>query len=158
MTKQWNPKGYTAERLNASIPKKSILNLLDIQFTEIGDHILKATMPVDERTHQINGILHGGATCVLTETIGSIASILCIDEDTQNAVGSQINTNHLRPISEGRVECICRPVHIGRSKHVWDLEVRSPDGKLIAKSELTTAIIDKNSLDRRKANAKSPKP
>lgn len=143
---QWNPKGYTVEDLNNNIPAKSILNLLDIRFTEIGDFVLKGTMPVDERTHQIYGILHGGATCVLTETIGSIASILCIDENTKTVVGSQINANHVRPVKEGRVECICTPVHIGRSKHVWDMEVRGPNGKLVAKSELTTAIIDKQTF------------
>ena len=117
-TMEWNRKKYTAEQLNANIPAKSILSLLDIRFTEIGDKVLKATMPVDERTHQIYGILHGGATCVLTETVGSIASILCIDEDEKTVVGSHINANHLRPVKEGLVECICRPIHIGRTKHV----------------------------------------
>lgn len=141
--KLWNPKGYTIEDLNKNIPEKSILRLLDIQFTKIDDFELTGTMPVDERTHQVYGILHGGATCVLTETVGSIASLLCIDEDTQSSVGSYISANHLRPIREGRVTCVCRAVHIGRTKHVWDMEVLSPEGKLIAKSELTTAVIDK---------------
>ena len=154
----WNPKGYTAEDLNANIPEKSILALLDIRFTEISDKLLRATMPVDERTHQIHGILHGGATCVLAETVGSIASLLCIDEDTKTAVGSQINANHLRPITEGRIECICRPIHIGRSKHVWDMEIRAPNGKLIAKSELTTAVIDKPNLQHRKVKKTGPAP
>lgn len=141
--KVWNPKGYTVEDLNKNIPEKSILKLLDIRFTDISEYGLKATMPVDERTHQVYGILHGGATCVLTETVGSIASVLCIDEDSQATVGSQINANHLRPIREGRVECVCRAIHVGRTKHVWDMQVLSPEGKLIAKSELTTAVIDK---------------
>ncbi len=139
----WTRDDYTPDDVNKHITKKSILNLLDIRFTEIGEDYLKATMPVDERTHQIYGILHGGATCVLSETVGSIASILCIDQATKMAVGSFITANHLRPVKDGLVECVCRPVHIGRTKHVWDMQVFDSNGRLAAKSELTCAILDR---------------
>lgn len=139
----WLKQGITAEDVNKHITKDSILHLLGIQFTEINGDTLKATMPVDKRTHQIYGILHGGATCVLTETVGSIASILCVDQDKKMVVGSQISANHLRPVKDGLVECVCKPVHIGRTKHVWDMQVFDQNGKLVAKSELTCAIIEK---------------
>ena len=139
----WFKDDYTPEDVNKHITKDSILNLLGITFTEIGDDYLKATMPVDKRTHQIYGILHGGATCVLTETVGSIASILCIDQDKKMVVGSFISANHLRPVKDGLVECICKPVHLGRTKHVWDMRVIDKNGKLAAKSELTCAVLDK---------------
>lgn len=139
----WLHEGLTPDDVNKHITEKSIINLLDIRFTEIGPDYLKAVMPVDERTHQIYGILHGGATCVLTETVGSIASTLCIDHDKKMALGSVIMTNHLRPIRDGLAECVCRPVHVGRTKHVWDLQVYDKNGKLAAKCELTCAIVDK---------------
>jgi 1,4-dihydroxy-2-naphthoyl-CoA hydrolase len=152
----WSRDNFTPEDVNSHITEKSILNFLDIRFTEIGDDYVKARMPVNERTHQIYGILHGGATCVLTESVGSIASILCIDQDKKTVVGSVITANHLRPVKDGYVECVCRPVHIGRTKHVWDMQVFDDQGKLVAKSELTCAIIDnaQTSINAKKA----PKP
>lgn len=133
----------TPADVNRHITEKSIIHLLDIRFTEIGPDYLKATMPVNERTHQVYGVLHGGATCVLTETVGSIASMLCVDDTAKMVLGSFITANHLRPIKDGLAECVCRPVHVGRTKHVWDLQVYDKNGKLAAKSELTCAIIDK---------------
>lgn len=114
-----------------------------MEFTEIGNDFLKAKLPVDRRTHQIHGILHGGSTCVLAETIGSFASLMIINLDKHYAVGSQISVNHLRSVSDGFVTATCRPVHLGKSKHVWDICVHDDAGKLIAKCELTCAVIDK---------------
>jgi len=118
----------------------NILSHLGLEFTEIGDDFLKARMPVDMRTHQPHGILHGGATCVLAETLGSVASLLVIDTNKNYAVGSHISANHIRPVKQGYVEGTCRPVHIGRTKHVWDISITNKEGKLVAKSELTCAV------------------
>jgi 1,4-dihydroxy-2-naphthoyl-CoA hydrolase len=124
-------------------PDGNILTLLDIEYVEIGDDFITMKMPVDTRTHQVQGILHGGATCVLAETVGSIASLLVIDTEKYNAVGSTIYANHLRPIRDGHVYATARPVHLGRTKHVWEINVESNEGKLVAKCELTCAVINK---------------
>ena len=137
-------KEYTPDDARALITHESIVDLLGIEFLEIGEDFVKARMPVDSRTHQIHGILHGGATCVLAESVGSFASLMCIDPDKFYAVGSVINCNHLRPAREGFVTATCRPVHLGRSKHVWDIQIHGDDGKLIAKSELTCAVTPKS--------------
>ena len=100
-------------------------------------------MPVDSRTHQIHAILHGGATCVLAETIGSFASLMVVDLEDKYSVGSQISVNHLRPVKEGHVHARCTPVHLGRAKHVWDILITDDRGKKVAKCELTCAVIDK---------------
>lgn len=138
-------KNYVLEDLEPYLHTKTLVQLLDINIIEIGNDYIKATMPVDQRTHQLYGLLHGGATCVLVETIGSFGSLMCIDIERQYAVGSQINVNHLRAIREGLVIATCRPVHIGRQKHVWDVSVNAQDSdKLIAKGELTCAILNQS--------------
>ena len=136
-------KEYKTEEIKDIITAENIVDLLGIEFTEVGDNFIKARMPVNSRTHQIHGILHGGATCVLAETVGSFASLMCIDLDHKYAVGSHIAVNHLRPVKEGYVTATCRPVHLGRTKHVWDILVHSDNGKLIAKCELTCAVTPK---------------
>lgn len=136
-------KSYTLADLHNLITHDSIVRHVGIEFLEIGDDFLKIRMPVDKRTHQIHGILHGGATCVLTETAGSVASLMCVDPDTHYAVGSVISTNHLRPVKDGYVTATARPVHLGRTKHVWDILVHDDNGKLAAKSELTCAVTPK---------------
>lgn len=138
-------KDYTLEDLQKNREKPTLATFLGMEFIELGPDYIKATLPVDEKTKQIHGILHGGATCVLTETIGSVASLMVVDPDKYRAVGSVIHTNHLRPVSSGKVTAICKPVHIGRSKHVWDIQVFNDEGKLMAKTELTCAVIDKAS-------------
>ena len=122
---------------------ENILNYLGLRFIEVGEDYLKATLPVDRRTHQPFGILHGGATCVLAETLGSVASQLVIDPQTKMTVGSMITANHLRPVSSGFVTGTALPVHLGRTKHVWDIRIENEDGKAVAKCELTCAIMDK---------------
>lgn len=133
-------KSYSVDDIKALNTHDNILQRLGIEVSEIGADFLKMRMPVDFRTHQIHGILHGGATCVLAETVGSIASLMCIDMDKFYAVGSFITCNHLRPVSDGYVTATCRPVHLGRSKHVWDILIHADNGKLVAKSELTCAV------------------
>lgn len=136
-------KEYTLEDLHKEREKPTLATFLDMEFTELGSNYLVGTLPVNEKTKQIHGILHGGATCVLTETLGSVASLLVVNPDTHRAVGSVITTNHLRPTTEGKVTGICRPIHIGNSKHVWDIQVYNDEGKLTAKTELTCAVIEK---------------
>jgi 1,4-dihydroxy-2-naphthoyl-CoA hydrolase len=117
--------------------------LIGIEFTEIGDDFIKATIPVDARTHQPYGILHGGASVVLAESLGSVASTLIIDTEKYMAVGLEVNANHLRPVKEGKVTGICTPVHIGGKTHVWDIKMYDDRGKMNCISRLTVAIIAK---------------
>jgi len=136
-------KDYTIEEVKVLAANQSILDQLGIEFVEIGKDYLKARMPVDNRTHQIHGILHGGATCVLAETIGSIASVMSINLKQKYAVGSVISANHLRSVINGYVTATCTAIHVGRQKHVWRILVRSDKGKLISTCELTCAVVDK---------------
>lgn len=124
-------------------PKNHMGAFLDIQFTEITEDTLSATMPVDKRTHQPAGILHGGASVVLAETLGSIASYMVIDPDKYQAVGLEINANHLRPVKSGLVTGICKPLHIGAKTHVWEIKIYNDKGKMNCVSRLTVAILNK---------------
>lgn len=137
----WN-KPVTLEELN-NRPSKDLSTLLGIRFTELTENSLTATMPVDERTRQPAGILHGGASVVLAETLGSMASNLVLDREQWVAVGLEINANHLRPVSKGFVTAVCSPIHIGSKTHVWDIKLYNDLGKLTCISRLTTAIIPK---------------
>lgn len=122
-------------------PKNHIGALLGIEFTEIGDNYIKATMPVDARTHQPFGILHGGASVVLAESMGSIASALIVDPEKYMAVGQEVNANHLRPVKSGLVTGVCTPIHIGGKTHVWDIKIYDERGKMNCISRLTVAIV-----------------
>jgi 1,4-dihydroxy-2-naphthoyl-CoA hydrolase len=128
------------EELN-NRPKNNIGGLLGIEFTEIGDDFIKAIMPVDDRTRQPYGILHGGASVVLTETLGSVASNLVLDTNFKMGVGLEVNANHLRPVKSGFVTGICTPIHIGGKTHVWDIKLYNDQGKITCVSRLTTAIV-----------------
>lgn len=120
----------------------SLVKHLGIEFTEAGEGYLLARMPVDSRTHQPFGILHGGASVVLAESLGSVASFMLLDDPTkQQAVGLEINANHLRPVREGWVYGRCTPIHIGRTTHVWDIRITNEAGKLVCVSRLTIAIV-----------------
>ncbi|MEJ8818998.1 hotdog fold thioesterase [Lacibacter sp. H407] len=123
--------------------KQTIGELLDIRFTEVGTDFLKATMPVDHRTHQPYGLLHGGASCVLAETLGSVASAKVIDPEKFICVGIEINANHIRSVRSGLVTGITTPIHIGASTHVWDIKIFDEREKLICISRLTVAILKK---------------
>jgi len=135
-------KEFTIEDLN-NRPKNHIGGLLDIKFTEIGTDFIVGTMPVDERTHQPAGILHGGASVVLAETLGSIASYMCIDPEKHVAVGLEVNANHLRPVKNGLVTGICKIIHRGAKTHIWDIKLYDDRGKMNCISRLTVAIINK---------------
>lgn len=131
---------YTPEELNQR-PNNHIGSLLGIEFTEIGENFIKAKMPVDKRTHQPIGILHGGASVVLAETLGSVASNLILNPEIEMGVGLEVNANHLRPVKSGFVNGICTPIHIGSKTHVWDIKISDDDGKINCISRLTVAII-----------------
>lgn len=137
-------KPYTLEDLNLhrGVMKDHINKHLGIEITEVGDDYLKGTMPVDGRTVQPFGLLHGGASCVLAETLGSVAAWMCVDFEKQRGVGIEINANHLRPVTEGFVTGICKPVHIGRTLHVWQIDMFNDAGKMNCTSRLTVAIKD----------------
>ncbi len=121
----------------------NMMEHLDITFTEVGDDYLKATMPVDHRTMQPLGMLHGGASVVLAETLGSTAASMCIDIEKQYCVGIEINANHLRGVRQGRVTGTARPVHVGRKTQVWQVDIHDDQGRLAAVSRLTLAILDR---------------
>lgn len=133
---------YELELLNG-MRNANMAGHLGIEFLEIGDDFLSARMPVDERTKQAFGILHGGASCVLSETLGSVAAWMAIDPQKQRAVGIEINANHLRAASEGFVTGICKPVRIGRSLHVWNTEIFGDNDKMTCTSRLTVSIQPK---------------
>lgn len=131
---------YTIAEINGR-PKGHIGDLLGIEFLEIGEDFLSARMPVDERTRQPYGILHGGASVVLAETIGSVASSMVMDSEKFIGVGLEVNANHLRPVKSGFVTGICTPIHIGGKTHVWDIKIYNDKGKMNCISRLTVAVI-----------------
>lgn len=137
----WN-REYSVAELNEGLPE-NIATLLGIEFSAITENSLSATMPVDTRTHQPYGILHGGASVVLAESIGSTASNLIIDNDKFIGVGLEVNANHLRPVKDGIVTGVCTAVHIGAKTHVWDIRIHDKRGKLSCISRLTVAIVPK---------------
>ncbi|WXL27511.1 hotdog fold thioesterase [Ectopseudomonas mendocina] len=128
------------ETLNR-LQKNTIGEQLDIRFEAIDEESLSASMVVDSRTHQPYGVLHGGASVVLAETVGSMASYLCIDPTKFYCVGLEVNANHLRGVRSGRVTAVARPVHLGRTTHVWDIRISDEQGKNSCISRLTTAIV-----------------
>ncbi|HYL03173.1 MAG TPA: hotdog fold thioesterase [Dehalococcoidia bacterium] len=125
------------ERGRASLP-----GFLGIRITEIGPDYLRATMPVNERTHQPFGVLHGGASVALAETVGSMASTLCVDAE-HLCLGQDINANHLRSISSGLVTATARPFHLGSRSHVWHIEIRDERERLVCVSRLTMAVVER---------------
>ncbi|MCF2488561.1 hotdog fold thioesterase [Dyadobacter sp. CY347] len=126
-----------------SFSQNTISDHLGIEFTEIGNDYITARMPVDKRTHQPFGILHGGASVVLAETLGSIASFLCLpDPEKQHAVGLEINANHIRSAKTGFVYGTVRPIHLGRTTHIWDIKITNEESKLVCISRLTVAIVN----------------
>lgn len=143
-------KPYTLDLLQG--PRNANMTRhLGIEFNAIGPDFLKARMPVDHRTTQPFGILHGGASCVLSESLGSIAAWMTIDPDLYRAVGIEINANHIRAVTEGWVLGECRPLHVGKRTQVWQTDITEEStGKRVAISRLTVAIIDQGSLSAQK--------
>lgn len=113
---------------------------LGIEFLEVGDDYVTARMPVDHRTRQPMGIMHGGASCVLAETVGSIAANFCVDEG-HYAVGLDINTNHIRSVREGYVTAKAKPFHLGKTTQVWGIKIKDDAGKLVSVNRLTMAVL-----------------
>ncbi len=120
--------------------ENTLMRAIGIRITEIGEDFLRGTMPVDARTHQPYGILHGGASVALAETLGSTAAMLCC-EDGFAAVGLEINANHLRAVRDGIVTGTARPLHIGRSTQVWEIRIENEAGKPVCVSRLTMAVV-----------------
>ncbi len=121
--------------------KDTLVEHLGIEFIEIGDNYLKGTMPIDKRTFQGFGIMHGGASCVLAETLGSIAANYAVHLATHYCVGLSINTNHIHSVKSGVVIGTAKPVHIGKTTHVWGIDIENEAGQLISKTTLTMAVL-----------------
>lgn len=116
---------------------------LGIIITELGDNFLQGTMPVDHRTIQPMGILHGGASAALAETLGSLAANLVVDKAEKYCVGLEINANHIRSAKQGLVTGIAQPLHLGRSTQVWSIEIINEENQLVCISRLTMAVLDR---------------
>ena len=130
------------ESLN-KLSKNTMAEQIGIEFTAIGDDYLEAKMPVDARTHQPFGLLHGGASVALAETMGSVAAHFCVDISKQVCVGLDINANHLRGVRDGYVYGITKPIHIGKRTQVWEIKISNEAKELICISRITMAVLDK---------------
>jgi 1,4-dihydroxy-2-naphthoyl-CoA hydrolase len=119
----------------------TLMEAIGIQITAMGDDWLQGTMPVDRRTHQPYGLLHGGASVALAETLGSTAAMLTLDPSKERAVGLDINANHVRGVLSGTVTGTARPLHLGRSTQVWEIRIEDESGKLVCISRLTMAVV-----------------
>lgn len=135
-------RAYTLDEVN-SIFDKYMTKLLGIKAIEINDDTIIATMPITDNVRQPFGILHGGASVVLAESIGSVASNLIIDPEKHAGVGLDINANHVRSASKGILTATCSALHIGKTTHVWDIKMHDDNNKLVCISRLTVAIIEK---------------
>ena len=138
----WFSAAQTIDQMK-SFAKDTMNEYIGIELTEQGEDFLKGTMPVDHRTKQAYGLLHGGASVTLAETIGSIASAMVIDPSKFYCVGLEINANHIRSATQGYVTGIARPIHLGNSTHVWDIRITNEEGKLTCISRLTVAILQR---------------
>jgi len=134
--------GVTPESLN-KLSANTMVSHLGIEFTQVGDNFIEAKMPVDHRTQQPLGLLHGGASVTLAETLGSVAASCCIDNTTKYCVGLDINANHIKSVKNGYVYGITSPVHIGKKTHVWEVRIMNEQKELICISRITMAVIDK---------------
>jgi 1,4-dihydroxy-2-naphthoyl-CoA hydrolase len=121
----------------------TMINHLGIVFTAIGEDYLEASMPVDHRTKQPMGLLHGGASVALAETLGSLAASLTLDRSKQTCVGLEINANHVRAVKDGLVKGIAKPIHLGRSTQIWEIKIFDEGEKLCCISRITMAILEK---------------
>ena len=126
-----------------SMCEGSMVEHLEIRFTEVGADFLRATMPVDARSRQPLGILHGGASVTLAETVGSVGANGCVDQAERYCVGLDINANHIRVVREGMVVATGRPLHLGRGTQVWQINIENEDNKLVCASRLTMIVLDK---------------
>jgi 1,4-dihydroxy-2-naphthoyl-CoA hydrolase len=137
----FNP-GLTPESLN-KLSANTMVSHLGIEFTVVGDDFIEAKMPVDARTQQPLGLLHGGASVTLAETLGSVAATCCVDHESQYCVGLDINANHVKSAKNGYVFGTTRPIHIGKRTQVWEIRIVNEQKELICISRITMAVIDK---------------
>ncbi len=135
----------TLEELNGN-RQGTLIGTLDILFTEIGADFVRGTMPVDTRTVQPYGLLHGGASLALAETLGSMGAAMCVDADEYQVVGQEINANHVRAARSGLVTGTARAVHLGGRTHVWAIEIVNDAHKLVCISRITMAVIKRGAL------------
>jgi 1,4-dihydroxy-2-naphthoyl-CoA hydrolase len=124
--------------------ENSLVSHIGIEFTEIGENYICAKMPVNHYTQQPDGLLHGGASVVLAETLGSVASNLCVDRSKKICVGLDVNANHVRTARSGYVVGITKPVHLGASTHIWEIRITNEDDSLVCIARLTMAVLDKS--------------
>jgi len=132
----------TSENLN-ELSRNTMVEHIGIEFLEVGDDYVKARMPVDHRTVQPAGLLHGGASVTLAETLGSVAANLCVDMSQKTCVGLDINANHVRSVNSGFVYGTARPVHIGSSTQVWEIRITDERDQLICISRITMAVLNR---------------
>ena len=137
----WHHRPTLAE-LNSV--KNTMVDHLGIEFVEVSDDFIKARMPVDHRTHQPMGLLHGGASVALAETLGSTGAFLCVDPAKYNVVGLEINANHIRGVRDGWVIGTARPLHRGRTTQLWEIRITDAAEKLVCISRLTMAVLEKS--------------
>lgn len=123
--------------------EETMVSHLGIEFTDIGDDFLEATMPVDSRTKQPMGLLHGGANVVLAETLGSVAAAYTLPTKDEVVVGLEINANHLKSVRDGKVIGKAKPIHIGKSTQVWEIKIKNEAGELCCISRITMAVLSK---------------
>ena len=135
----WFKKDWNLEKLNR-FASNTLNEWIGIQFIEVGENYLKASMPVDNRTRQAYGLLHGGASATLAETVGSVASVMVVDPERYYCVGVEINANHLRSVKEGLVVATAVPLHLGLSSHVWEIKITDTQDKLVCASRLTVFV------------------
>lgn len=144
MDSQLWKKEFTLEGLNA-LSSGTLADQLGIEFIEVGADYLTAKMPVDHRTIQPMRLLHGGASVALAETLGSIAGVLCLEDAKKTVVGVEINANHLRSVQKGFVFGTVRPMHVGRTLQVWNIEIKDDQNRLVCVSRLTIAVVERRS-------------
>ncbi len=135
-------RGITLQQLNKLSPN-TMVEHLGIEYTEIGENFISAKMPVDRRTHQPLGLLHGGASVALAETLGSIAANCCVDNKIQYCVGLEINANHVKSATSGYVYGTTIPIHIGKRTHIWEIRITNEEKELVCISRITIAVIDR---------------
>lgn len=141
MKKIWRRETSLAD-LNR-LSRNTMLEHLEIEFTDIGEDYLKAKMPVDHRTVQPMGKLHGGASVALAESLGSVAGSLCVDSNSQYCVGLEINANHIRSVKTGWVNGMVHPIHIGQKTQVWEIKIRDDQNNLVSVSRITLMVMNK---------------
>jgi 1,4-dihydroxy-2-naphthoyl-CoA hydrolase len=136
----WFEQNLTVAQIQP-LGRNTMAEHLGMEFTEVGEDFIKGRMPVDHRTRQPYGLLHGGASVALAETLGSVGAVLVVDRSKYNAVGLEINANHVRGVRDGYVTGTARPLHIGKTTQVWEIRITDERDKLVCVSRLTVAII-----------------